>query len=92
VILSAVYMLWMFQRVFYGEVTHEANVGLPDLQPREWAGVVPRWAAAHLKGVLPLFFLKPMEPAVQRVVERIQLAQPVRVQQAPAAPAAAGGK
>ena len=31
VILSAVYMLWMFQRVNYGEITHEKNRSLPDL-------------------------------------------------------------
>ena len=31
VILSAVYMLWMFQRVFYGKVTNDHNKGLPDL-------------------------------------------------------------
>ena len=37
VILSAVYMLWMFQRVYYGPVTHEENATLPDLRPREWA-------------------------------------------------------
>ena len=41
VILSAVYMLWMFQRVYYGEVTHEENATLRDLLPREWAAVVP---------------------------------------------------
>ena len=29
VILSAVYMLWMFQRVFFGDVTHEENAGCP---------------------------------------------------------------
>ncbi len=37
VILSAVYMLWMFQRVNYGAVTNEKNRSLPDLAPREWA-------------------------------------------------------
>ena len=31
VILSAVYMLWMFQRVNYGEVTNPKNAALPDL-------------------------------------------------------------
>ena len=35
VILSAAYMLWMFQRVCYGPVTHEENAALPDLRPRE---------------------------------------------------------
>ena len=92
VILSAVYMLWMFQRVYYGEVTHEENRTLPDLRPREWAAVLPLCAAAVVMGVLPMLFLKPMEPAVTRVVERIQLAQPVRAQQTPAAPAAMAGK
>ena len=38
VILSATYMLWMFQRVNYGPVTNEKNARLPDLRPREWAG------------------------------------------------------
>ena len=33
VILSAVYMLWMVQRVYYGEVTNEKNETLPDLSP-----------------------------------------------------------
>ena len=46
VILSAVYMLWMFQRVFYGKVTNDRRTRtLPDLRPREWAGVVPLCAA-----------------------------------------------
>ena len=80
VILSAVYMLWMVQRVFYGDVTNAENAALPDLRPREWAGVVPLCAAAVIMGVFPTIFLKPMAPAVERVVERIQTAQPLRVE------------
>jgi NADH-quinone oxidoreductase subunit M len=72
VILSAVYMLWMFQRVFYGPITNEENATLPDLQPREWAAVLPLCAAAIVMGVFPTLFLKPMEPAVQRLVQRAQ--------------------
>jgi len=86
VILSAVYMLWLFQRVFYGTVTNEHNKLLPDLSLREWAIVGPLAAAAILMGVLPNLFLAPMEPAVQRIVDRVQLhqpVQPVRVQLAP---------
>jgi NADH-quinone oxidoreductase subunit M len=92
VILSAVYMLWMFQRVYYGEITHEENRALPDLRPREWAAVLPLCAVAIVMGVLPMLFLRPMEPAVTRVVERVQSAQPVRVEHRPAAPAAMAGK
>jgi NADH-quinone oxidoreductase subunit M len=72
VILSAVYMLWMFQRVFYGKVTNDHNVGLPDLSLREWAILGPLAAAAIYMGVFPNAFLKPMEPAVTRIVERVE--------------------
>jgi NADH-quinone oxidoreductase subunit M len=79
VILSAVYMLWMFQRVYLGTVTNAKNANLPDLQPREWASVVPLCVMAILMGVAPTLFLRPMEPAVTRMVERMESVQPVRV-------------
>jgi NADH-quinone oxidoreductase subunit M len=79
VILSAVYMLWMFQRVFFGPVTDDHNQGLPDLAPREWAILVPLCAAAILMGVVPRLFLAPMEPAVTRIVQRVEAYQPLRV-------------
>ena len=68
VILSAVYMLWMFQRVYYGEVTNEHNRHMPDLSFREWAIVGPLAPLAICMGVFPNVFLKPMEPAVNRIV------------------------
>ena len=82
VILSAVYMLWMFQRVFYGKVTNDHNKGLPDLSIREWAIVGPLAAAAIVMGVVPNVFLKPMEPAVQRIVDRVQSRQPLQTAEA----------
>jgi NADH-quinone oxidoreductase subunit M len=82
VILSAVYMLWMFQRVFYGKVTNDRNTGLPDLTFREWAIVGPLAAAAIAMGVVPNVFLKPMEPAVQRIVDRVQSRQPLQTAEA----------
>jgi NADH-quinone oxidoreductase subunit M len=82
VILSATYMLWMFQRVNYGPVENEKNSRLPDLLPREWAVIAPIIAAAILMGVLPNLFLRPIEPAVDRLVNQIQQEQrsPTRVQ------------
>ena len=79
VILSAVYMLWMFQRVYLGNVTHDENATLSDLTPREWASVVPLCAAAVVMGVFPMIFLAPMEPSVRRVVAQVQAVQPLRV-------------
>jgi NADH-quinone oxidoreductase subunit M len=71
VILSAVYMLWMFQRVNYGEITNEKNRNLPDLTTREWAQMIPTIALAVLMGVAPALFLKPMEPSIVRTLDRI---------------------
>jgi len=79
VILSAVYMLWMVQRVYYGTVTHEENATLPDLLPREWAAVVPLCAIALVMGVLPTLFLKPMEASVDALVQRVQATQQLQV-------------
>src|SRR5213079_696633 len=45
VILSATYMLWMFQRVNYGPVTNEKNARLDDLSAREQLVIVPIVAA-----------------------------------------------
>src|SRR5262249_24410134 len=74
VILSATYMLWMFQRVNYGPVTNEKNASLPDLAPREWAVIVPVIAIAVVMGVFPNVFLRPIEPSVTRTLARIQRA------------------
>ncbi|MBA3296836.1 MAG: NADH-quinone oxidoreductase subunit M [Acidobacteria bacterium] len=79
VILSAVYMLWMFQRVNYGPMTNEKNAGLPDLTPREWALMVPTIAMAILMGVAPGMFLKPMEPSINRIIERVHSRENVPV-------------
>jgi NADH-quinone oxidoreductase subunit M len=80
VILSAVYMLWMFQRVNYGPITNDRNTALPDLRPREWAVIGPIVALAILMGVLPNLFLRPMEGSVERLVNRITQRAPSEVQ------------
>jgi NADH-quinone oxidoreductase subunit M len=79
VILSAVYMLWMFQRVNYGELTNEKNHGMRDLTPREWSMMIPTIALAIFMGVFPAVFLRPMEPAVNRLIDRVVGAQPAQV-------------
>jgi NADH-quinone oxidoreductase subunit M len=82
VILSAAYMLWMFQRVNYGPVTNEENAHLPDLQPREWAVLVPIVALAILMGVMPNLFLRPIEPSVERILNHFNQGTPTRTQAA----------
>jgi NADH-quinone oxidoreductase subunit M len=79
VILSATYMLWMFQRVNYGAVTNQKNAGLADLGTREWAVIVPIVALVVLMGVLPTIFLRPMEASVERLVSRVRSSVPVEI-------------
>jgi NADH-quinone oxidoreductase subunit M len=82
VILSATYMLWMFQRVNYGPVTNEKNAHLADLRPREWVVIVPIIAVAVLMGVLPNLFLRPIEPSVERMLNHFHQGAATRVQAA----------
>ena len=71
VLLSAVYMLWMFQRVNYGPVTNEENAHLPDLTTRERWALWPAVTMCIFMGVAPMVFLKPMEASVSRLVEQV---------------------
>jgi NADH-quinone oxidoreductase subunit M len=65
VIWSAVYLLWMYQRVFYGKVTHAVNNSLADLSGFEKWAVWPCALAALVMGVAPILWLSAIDPAVQ---------------------------
>ncbi len=69
VILAAVYMLWLFRRMFQGEVTVAANKGLSDLSPREIAVLVPLLIFIVLIGVYPKPFFDLMAPSVQLLAQ-----------------------
>src|SRR5579863_2651908 len=64
VIWSAGYLLWMYQRVFYGKVTHAVNNSLPDLSGSEKLAVWPCAAAALVMGVAPILWLGAIDPSV----------------------------
>jgi NADH-quinone oxidoreductase subunit M len=82
VILAAAYLLWMVQRVLYGEVTHKENLELRDLQPRELAVLLPLVALALLMGVASPYFTRTIEPSMAALVQQLESRRPV----APAAP------
>ena len=65
VIWSAGYLLWMYQRVFYGKVTNPANNSLPDLFVFEKAAVWPCAFAALVMGVAPILWLSAIDPAAR---------------------------
>ena len=72
VILSAAYILWMVQRVLYGEVAHEENRSLPDLSLRETAILVPLVALALFMGVASPVFTRKIEPSIEALVGQVR--------------------
>jgi NADH-quinone oxidoreductase subunit M len=67
VILAAVYLLWMFQRVMYGPV-REAYRALPDMSRLEVACALPLLLLTVLLGVLPQPFIAIVQPSLERVI------------------------
>jgi len=72
VILSACYMLWMYQRIAFGPVTHEANNSLTDLSLRERLVFAPLLLLIFWMGVAPQPFLDRMQPTLDRTIEMTQ--------------------
>ena len=83
VIFGAVYMLWMFQRVMFGPITHEENKKLKDLSGREMAVLAPLIAAVFFMGIYPNFFFSKMETSIQRFLSRSSGAPAASVARAP---------
>jgi len=79
VILSACYMLWMYQRVFYGELGAEVRAHVPDLKLREWAAVVPLIVMMFWMGIYSQSFLPPVGQVDARVLGQTQVNVPFRV-------------
>jgi NADH-quinone oxidoreductase subunit M len=72
IIFAAVYLLWMYQRVCFGEVTSEANRRLADLSAREWAVLLPVLLFIVWIGVYPTTFTTMTEPSVQALITQVQ--------------------
>ena len=72
VVLGAAYLLWLYQRVFWGKVTHEENRHLKDLSPRELATLVPLVLFCFWIGLYPKPFLDFIHVPLARLAETIQ--------------------
>ena len=67
-IWSVVYMLWMFQRVMYGPITHDENRSLRDLTGGEKWALVPLVVLIFFLGIYPKPVLQKLNPSVSAVV------------------------
>jgi len=69
VILAAVYLLWMFQRVMLGPIDNEKNKDLPDLSKRELISFLPIIIFIVWIGVYPNTFLSKTETSVKKIID-----------------------
>jgi NADH-quinone oxidoreductase subunit M len=75
VIFSAVYLLWSYQRVFFGSITKDKNGTLPDLDTRERAILVVMAAFILWMGIGSTFFTRRTEGYTQNVLQLMQRPQ-----------------
>jgi NADH-quinone oxidoreductase subunit M len=71
VILGAIYMLWMYQRVFLGKLSNEANKTLKDISLREILVLLPILIFIVLLGVMPGPFLEKLEPSIDQLLKPV---------------------
>jgi NADH-quinone oxidoreductase subunit M len=69
VVLGAAYMLWMFQRVMFGKITHPENEKLKDLNAREITILVPMVILIFLMGIYPKLFFSKMDVSVEKFLK-----------------------
>jgi NADH-quinone oxidoreductase subunit M len=74
-ILGAVYMLWMYQRVFLGKITNSANAAMKDLGTREKLILIPVMVLMLWIGVYSGPLLRRMDASIQLVQQRIDKAR-----------------
>jgi NADH-quinone oxidoreductase subunit M len=74
-VLGAVYMLWMYQRVFLGKITNPENASLTDIGARERILLLPIVVMMVWIGVYSAPFLSRMEASLDRVQQRIENAR-----------------
>ncbi len=72
VVLGAAYMLWLYQRVFFGEITHEENKSLEDVNLREILTLAPLIVLCFWIGLYPKPFFERTEMATAKLVGRLQ--------------------
>ena len=76
IILAAIYILWMYQRVANGP-TAPSVAAMPDLRMREMLAVVPLVALIIAMGVYPKPVLDVINPAVESTMSQVHATDPV---------------
>ncbi len=73
-ILGAAYMLWLYRRVIFGELTKDALRSLRDLRPNEIVAFAPLIVLVIVMGIYPSLFLDPMHASVNQLLAQMGVA------------------
>lgn len=79
VILSACYMLWLYQRVFFGATTEDVVHHVPDLNAREWACIVPLVVMMVWMGMYAQSFMPALSETNAHILDQSKMNVPLRV-------------
>ena len=90
VILSACYMLWLYQRVFFGRASEDLTHHMPDLNFREYAIIVPLIALMLWMGTFTQSFIPSISASTALILGPIDAGRDVHVRNSPAPRALAG--
>jgi NADH-quinone oxidoreductase subunit M len=71
-ILGAAYMLYLYRRVIFGQLTKEALMTIKDMSPREWAIFTPLIIVTLWMGIYPTSFLDFMHVSVENLISQVE--------------------
>ena len=77
IILNAGYMLWLYQRMFFGNIDNPKNKNLPDMSGREWAYMTPLVILSLWIGIYPKTFVDYIQQPVASVVRQVRPDYPI---------------
>jgi NADH-quinone oxidoreductase subunit M len=83
VILSACYVLWLYQRVFYGKASEDLTHHMPDLNAREYAIMVPLIVLMVWMGTYTQSFIPPISASNAVLLGPIDARREIHVQARP---------
>lgn len=70
-VLGAAYMLWLYRRVMFGEITNPHVAEMEDATTREWLYFVPMILMVIWMGVQPTGISKAISPAVSHILKHV---------------------
>ena len=83
VILAAVYLLHMVYKTFFGELTEQANIDMPDMNMREFVLMAPLAVLMLVMGFMPDPFLQQTEPTTTFLLETVEEKRAAALNDAP---------